>query len=531
MSFRERVALIVFALLSLVLRAIAFFHYRFDSDEPQHLHVAWGWTAGLVQYRDVFDNHAPLFHMLSAPLLKLVGERPDALLYMRLPMIPLFAIVIWATYVIGKRVASVNVGLWAAVLLSLFPPFFLKSLEYRTDNLWNALWMLTLVVLTTSELNAFILFVAGLILGAALCVSLKTSLLIVTLAAASIVTHLFVGPSRPPRSRAGGIIAFILGAACIPALIAAWFHSLGAWSNLIYCVFTFNEVLTRTRSPFALWWPRVAWIPLMTLMLIAAWQRRGGRESHAARWRYFLGVALAVFCVTLGGFWILISPRDLLPVMPLMAIFLLVRAERRKLRGVTAVASCALLLPFLFAYAQMFRNQTREHITMMNQVLGMTRPGEPLMDFKGETIFRRRPYYYILEYISRHQLRLGLIKDTIADDMVRARCYVAQADGDFLPADGRAFLAANFLDMGRIRAAGQRIKPDGTFTIAIPGQYVVIDKRGPARGTLDGTPANVRLLAAGAHRFDGEPDMEKAVVWAPAIARGYSPFHLRDREF
>src|SRR5947208_12458843 len=44
--------------ISLVLRAIAFFHYRFDSDEPQHLHVAWGWTAGLLQYRDVFDNHA-----------------------------------------------------------------------------------------------------------------------------------------------------------------------------------------------------------------------------------------------------------------------------------------------------------------------------------------------------------------------------------------------------------------------------------------------------------------------------------------
>ncbi len=74
MSRSERIALATCAVVSLVLRAIAFFHYRFDSDEPQHLHVAWGWTAGLVQYRDVFDNHAPLFHMATAPLLRLLGE-------------------------------------------------------------------------------------------------------------------------------------------------------------------------------------------------------------------------------------------------------------------------------------------------------------------------------------------------------------------------------------------------------------------------------------------------------------------------
>ena len=38
----ERLILIVLAVFTLVLRAIAYFHYRFDSDEPQHLHVAWG---------------------------------------------------------------------------------------------------------------------------------------------------------------------------------------------------------------------------------------------------------------------------------------------------------------------------------------------------------------------------------------------------------------------------------------------------------------------------------------------------------
>src|SRR5437764_6107074 len=99
----ERAALIAFAALVLILRAVSFFRYRFDSDEPQHLHVAWGWTAGLVQYRDVFDNHAPLFHILSAPLLRLLGERENILAYMRAPMVPLFVIVIVTTWMIAKR--------------------------------------------------------------------------------------------------------------------------------------------------------------------------------------------------------------------------------------------------------------------------------------------------------------------------------------------------------------------------------------------------------------------------------------------
>ncbi|HWS72879.1 MAG TPA: hypothetical protein VN605_12235, partial [Thermoanaerobaculia bacterium] len=70
-------ALAALGAVSLVFRSLAFFRYRFDSDEPQHLHVAWGWTAGLVQYRDYFDNHAPLVHILTAPILRLVGERDD----------------------------------------------------------------------------------------------------------------------------------------------------------------------------------------------------------------------------------------------------------------------------------------------------------------------------------------------------------------------------------------------------------------------------------------------------------------------
>src|ERR1700733_8557786 len=65
----ERYLIIALFSLMLVLRIAYACRFRFDGDEAQHLHVVWGWVHGLLPYRDVFDNHGPLFHVLCAPLL------------------------------------------------------------------------------------------------------------------------------------------------------------------------------------------------------------------------------------------------------------------------------------------------------------------------------------------------------------------------------------------------------------------------------------------------------------------------------
>ena len=147
MGRREILALGLISAAALALRLVYAFHHEVDPDEPQHLHVAWAWTQGLTQYRDIFDNHAPLFHLLSAPFAALIGESPRILLDMRLAMLPLYLVTLWGTYVLGRRTHSRRAGAWAAVLVGLVPVFFLKSVEYRTDDLWVALWVLALVVL------------------------------------------------------------------------------------------------------------------------------------------------------------------------------------------------------------------------------------------------------------------------------------------------------------------------------------------------------------------------------------------------
>ncbi|MGZ5465370.1 MAG: hypothetical protein ACXWLY_20785, partial [Thermoanaerobaculia bacterium] len=119
MSRAERILFWITASAVFALRAVAWLRYRFDSDEQQHLHVTWGWTAGLIPYRDLFDNHAPLFHFLTAPLLALFGERADIILWMRLSVVPLFALVVWATYALARQLYDARVAAWSCLLLVL----------------------------------------------------------------------------------------------------------------------------------------------------------------------------------------------------------------------------------------------------------------------------------------------------------------------------------------------------------------------------------------------------------------------------
>ncbi len=523
----ERFALIAIAVVTLAMRIVAFFHYRFDSDEPQHLHVAWGWTAGLLQYRDVFDNHAPLFHMATAPLLRLLGERADILLWMRGPMVLLWLIVVACTYVVARRLYDVRIAIWSVVLLNVLPPFFLKSIEFRTDNLWNAFWMLAVVVLFFGRRSVGTFLLAGLLLGCAFSVSLKTMLLLFTLLAAGAITWFMRRRARGAGVRAWLVAAFALGFAIVPSLIAGYFVARGAWPDLVYGALKFNGLVAGHRPPLVVWIPRLCYIPMMYAVFRKAWQYRA-RTTDA---RYFFAVATGIFFATLFSFWILISPRDFLPFLPFLTIFVVAALTRRKFFLEAIIVTAIVLLTGVGYYAAWLTNGTAEFITMENQLLNVSRPGELVMDYKGELIYRRRPTYFILEFITRNAIARGLIADTVPEDLVRTRCHIAQADGSQWPSRARVFMNANFIDLGRLRVSGQWLRPDGTFTIAIPGDYVILDKNGEASGALDGTPyRGSRALERGVHRFSGGKE-RVACVWAPAYARGFSPFHLRDLDF
>jgi hypothetical protein len=380
-----------------------------------------------------------------------------------------------------------------------------------------------MVVLTGGRVTGKRMLIVGLLLGVAACVSLKTSLLVATLLLAGGITWLFTKPEGKARVVWAAVAGFVIA----PAAIILLFVHLGAWHDLVYCNFTFNELLTKTR-PHA-WIFRALWLPWLVLIAWGARQRAARTDN---RWRFFLGLACLMFTITLAGFWILISARDFLPILPFFAMAGAQWADRRRFRAEILIGWTALCLYGHGHYTDWLANETREFTTMMNQVLGLTRPGEYLMDYKGETIYRRRPYYYIFEMIGRSQMRAGLIPDTIPEDMIRTRCHVMQADGRFWPPRAKRFLLDYTIDLGRLRASGNWIGENGAFRVAIPAMYAILDKRGNASGVLDGVPyTGPRMLAAGMHTFLRAKAERVVWLWAPAYARGYSPFHLRDTEF
>jgi hypothetical protein len=510
-SLRARQFFVAASVVLLALRGIALLRYRFNSDEAQHLHVVWAWTEGLVPYRDVFDNHTPLFHVAMAPMLAALGERADILLWMRGLMLPLFAVVVLCTYVLGKRLYSHRVGLWSALLIAAFPPFFLTSLEFRSDNLWTAIWMTILVTVAGRTYTARRAFVTGLLLGIALATSVKTVALIIALFAATTLRRLL---QRDDAEVLRPMLATLAGLAIVPATIIAWFATRDALDELLYFTLTFNSALAGTSRNI---WRGLILLPLLTGVAMAIARRY--RNALAAR--LFCALVIGFYLIAVSSFWILISPRDLLPVMPVAAIFAVAAIDRMRFRVPVLAAVVVVNLIALYDYADRFQNRTDEHMTMMHQVLGLTRPGEPIMDLKGETIYRPRPFYYAFETLTRAQMRAGLIRDTVPEAIVKTRCYVTQADGPLFPPRANAFIHDNFLDVGRLRVAGQFVRPDGTFTIVVPGRYVAITQRGAV--------AAPRELPAGTHRF--ERTERVAILWAPAFERGYSPFHLRDRDF
>ena len=527
---------------ALVLRLGYIRFYRFDSDEPQHLHVIWGWAHGLVQYRDVFDNHAPLFHLLLAPLVRGLGDRPDLLLWMRLAMVPLFLLTLWVTYRIGRRLFSARVGWWAAIVTGLFVPFFAGSVELRADDLWALLWVAVVDLWVTGPLSPLRAGLAGLLLGAAFAVSLKTTALVAAAALGYLAAWLASPRSRRPGLGAplpwGSVGALAAGCAAVPALVVGWFWRLGALPDMYYGVIAHN--LVGGMDGAGLPWRPWAFAP--TVVAITLWMKRRlrirGEQDRRALPRAFVTLSAWIYVILILTLWPLVTQQDFLPVWPLLILPLAGRLDRpaavpglrRRVPGLLAVLAAAELL-WVGAYPP-WEDRTAHRRAAWQAVLDLTGPDELVMDRKGELVFRQRATYWVFERITRTRVDRGTIRPDIPADLVGQRVLVADNDLHGLPKRARTFIRRNYMPVGPLRVAGLELPaprgPAGEvrFRVEIPARYRVVTPGGEAGGWLDGAAyTGARYLDAGWHRF--RPDRSAArwvVVWARAVDRGYGPF-------
>ena len=527
-SRAEAIGLSVLGAAMILLRAAYCFAFPFDSDEPQHLHIAWAWTQRLLPYRDVFDNHAPLFHVLSAPLVALIGENPRILVFMRLALIPISAATLWGSYLLGRRIFGTRAGWWAAILCGLSPTFFFKSVEYRTDVLWAALWVLAMAVFLSGPPAPRRWFCGGLLLGACLAVSLKSVMLLSALGIAG--AGLMLLGARAPRLPAS-VLAALSGMLVLPAALVAYFAARGALAEMYYCAVGHNLLPGVGRWGYS----KRLWLlaPILALLLAAA--RFLLRRLHGQ------GAAIA-FLLLLGGsqylllstVWPVHTRQDLLPFYPLFTVLLAGALLAWRSWGVrVAVVLACLQLVILPVLSPVRGSGTRDQERLLAEVLRLTDPADPVMDLKGQSVFRNRPFYYALETMTLERMARGLIADTIPERLIETRTCVAPSDTKGFPPRARAFLEDRYVVVGAWRVSGSFLPPaaDGAdrprpFEIAIPARYAVTGAEGPARGMLDGAPCDgPRDLVPGRHEYrPAEGEGPIAVIWAQAAERGFTPF-------
>ncbi len=545
----EAIFAAILAVFALVARFVDVFRHRFNSDESQHLHAIWGWTHGSLQYRDFFDNHMPLFHLLMAPLAGVLGERAALLWWMRLLMVPLFLAAAWCVYRLGALVFSRRVGVWAAIFLALWSPYFFCSLEFRADIPWALFWLLCLVCLLEGTCHPRRWLGAGLLMSLAFGVSMKSTPLVLALAISGGLA-LSLTRRRHPQFRpaaAGSAGAFLIAMLSIPALImlACWLA--GIWPQFRYCVFQHN--LPVARGDYAWWRPLIFALSLPLLCWVAVRLPRADTAKVEFRRIFFLlltGTSFAVF----WGFWPIVSRQDYLPLYPLAAVcvsaLILHLSERFRRPAVftgwpwkyiPGPAWCALaLVVLLLGRPSFWTNGAGREIRLLRDVLALTQPADKVLDTKGETVFRSRCVYPVMETLTRERLQAGLMSCNIGLSCVTTRtCLATIRDRSSMPIWG--FVRQHYLPVGdelRVAGAYPRALPGRLntveFEVAIPALYEIVAANARIAGDLDGVAyTGARYLSAGSHVFYERSRLGRfCLIWAPAAERHFLPW-LRGR--
>lgn len=542
----EWILFVVLAVVSLLLRLIYIHQFRVDSDEPQHLHVVWGWAQGLTDYRDFFDNHTPLFHIIYAPVLKAIGERPDILILMRLSLFPLYLFGAWCIYRLGRVLFNRRIGAWAALFSSIYPYYFFPSIEFRADNLWGPLWFFTLVLMTTGPLSPVRSFYVGLLFGALWASSTKSVLLLGAFVLAVMFTYVLSKRFRiqcsAPRL-AANLLTALAGAIIVPGLLIAFFLHRHALDQFIYCAIQHNLIPGTLEHQLTSSGFLAALVGLVFVVALARWILAKARTEVVGAKRILILLTAAVYLAFVRT--LKVTRQDFIPYDPLMILLVtplllsalqicLGRLGFRPPLFVRSVAPAFLGIVgivWVLAGRSIFHNGTAGHIRYVAEVLRLTTPDDYVMDYKGESIFRRRPFYFVLEPVTRDRIRAGLITDNIPECLIATGTHVVLRDTNRLKQRTPEFLRANYVPVGQVCVAGKLLAPSATgsyeFDLAIAGTYAVTTKDSVPNGTLDGTAyTSPRMLSPGRHTLQLAAQPQAVVViWSRALEKGFSPFN------
>ena len=397
-------------------------------------------------------------------------------------------------------------------------------------------WFATLAVGLTGLFTRRRAFAAGLLLGVAFGVSMKTILLLLSLLA-SLGLLLVVLPKSERKaflvSSAGHALPALAGLSLVPLAIAGFFSVKGALPDLLYCVFEHNAIPGQGPGlPQMLW--RCTLFLLLPVPLIGfalGGILRGNPERPLAVRRMLVFLVGTLFLLLLYCFWPHVTEQSLLPVVPLLALSITpVVLRLRKIGAPLLLLAAAVQILAAAQIKSPFSTRSLKDQALVAHVLQLTKPTDFVMDSKGETVFRQRPFRYVLETLTLRRMEMGLLPDTIAQEMQDKRTCVVLLKR--MPEKSRQWVTKYYVPVttqllvtGCFLPAAQREGEARSFEVAIPAEYVVASAGGSVQGVMDGVACNAPVfLNRGPHTFSCADSRPLAVFWAQAAATGFTPF-------
>ena len=498
-----------------------------DPDESEHLHAAWLVSAGLVPYRDFWDHHAPLFFYAMAPLTRWLTDNPSVYLVGRALMLVAAAATLALLYRLARRLGPVAAG--ATTLAFVFLPRIVeKTTEVRPDGPALAAWLAAVLCVVRWRERRRGLWMAGLWLGLAVALNLKTLYggvgLFLSVALAVRRGHV----ARPDgeggaagSSVASAVVSLASATLVVPAAVTGWLLWTGGWAGLGASARELGANLAFV--DFGREWP-VADAALGFLLLavggvtLVIRRHASGVLAHPLHGPLLLptvSAAVILLVPTTPG----VARHAWLPVMAGLSVYAglaweeMTRLGPGRVRPLLAVvaAVAVFVVPAVNAVQNALRPANDAQLALMQAMLDRACPGEAVLDGTALYVFRPAAYRYrVLINGVQGWLDRGVVREgEVLADVRAARPPVAYADSRVRRVPGvAAFVSDHYVpDPSGVEVLGVRVdvpagRPSGHARVELlaSGAYRVSAER-TLHVSIDGAMINrgVVALAAGTH--------------------------------
>ena len=380
----------------------------FNPDELEGVHSAWLILQGKLIYVDFFQHHHPLLYSYLVPIITLLGEHAGTVIACRIAIMPFFAGILAASYLLALRLFDKPTALVAIACLLLSWPFLYAATSIRPDVPQVMFGMIALLMLyprrapqggKPPHVSMWRYLLAGLCLGLSFLFLQKAIFYV------AVVTLVLLG--RILRREAGWKVLFTMAGGMVIAIFpfAIWLAAHGMTGEYFFLNWTLNAYCHDRFSFVSFAIVVLESQPVMCAFALLAFIALVRDRRHAELTVMLMGLLCQV----------LLAPSPYLhywlPVLPLLAIYAghgLMRTLGPRPAIIGGLLAASLIAPIItnICAAYVVGGLTNlERLDQIAYVLKVTSPSDTACDpYVIFNVFRKDVDYFWFSLDDKHML-------------------------------------------------------------------------------------------------------------------------------